>query len=199
MIEDMEYLPGETPLDPDEMDGLKFTHIETRGQLDELEQANIDNGMLWLGRQRNPNLLNDHFVRQLHEKLFGEVWQWAGTYRLTEKNIGIDPFQISVQLRQLLDNVHFWVENETYEPMEVAARFHHSLVYIHLFPNGNGRHARIMADALLEVLYGSDPIDWSGGYDLQRMNERRDQYINALRAADAGDYTLLFQFIGWKD
>lgn len=193
----MEYLSEETPLDPDEMEGLKFGHIETRGQLNELEQANIDNGILWLRRQKPPEILTDHFARKLHEKLFGEVWRWAGTYRQTEKNVGIDPLQISVSLRNLLDDVQFWIEHGTYEPIEAAIRFHHKLVYIHLFPNGNGRHARIMADAVLDNLYGVDPIDWSGGYDLQGMNVRRSQYIRALQAADGGDYGLLFEFAGY--
>lgn len=196
MIEDMEYLPGETPLDPDEMEGLKFDHVENRGQLNELEQANIDNGMLWLRRQNNPEILTDHFARKLHEKLFGEVWRWAGTYRQTEKNVGIDPIQISVNLRHLFDDALCWMEYGTYEPVEAAVRLHHKLVYIHPFPNGNGRHARIMADAVLESLYGVSPIDWSGGYNLQGMNVRRKTYIEALQAADGGDYELLFEFVG---
>lgn len=196
MIDDMEYPAGSTPLDPDEMEGLKFPHITTRGELDHLEQANIESGLLWLGRQKNPEILTDEFARKLHKLLFGDVWTWAGTYRLTEKSIGVDPLHISVRLRTLLDDVQYWVENGTYEPLEAAVRFHHSLVLIHPFPNGNGRHARIMADAVLEKVYGAGPIDWSGGYALGEMNERREQYITALRAADAGDYDLLFEFVG---
>jgi len=192
----MDYPEGATPLDPDEMEGLKYPHVTTRGQLDHLEQANIENGLLWLGRQKKPEILTDQFVRKLHKQLFGEVWKWAGSFRKTEKNIGIDPIQISIQLRNLLDDAQYWVDNETYGPMEAAVRFHHKLVYIHPFPNGNGRHARIMADAVLEKMYGVDQIDWAGGYDLQEMNERRNQYIAALRAADAGDYGPLFQFVG---
>src|SRR5690606_35031789 len=122
-------------------------------------------------------------------------WLWAGTFRLTEKNIGVDPFQIPVQLRALLDDVQFWVDNDTYDPVEAALRFHHRLVYIHPFPNGNGRFARFMADALLEKLYGEEAIDWYGGYDLQQMNERRADYIDALRAADGGDYRPLLKFV----
>ena len=136
--------------------------------------------------------------RTLHKRLFGEVWHWAGTFRLTEKNVGIAPVQISFQLRNLLDDVQYWVDFETYEPTEAAARFHHRLVYIHPFPNGNGRHARIMADAVLEKLYDVDRIDWEGAYDLGDMNDRRDQYISALRAADGGDYGPLFEFVGYE-
>jgi len=198
MIEDMEYVEGETPLDPDEMDGLRFSHITTRGQLNELEQANIDDGELWLKRQKNLDLLTDQFVRTLHKKLFGKVWSWAGTYRRTEKNVGVDPVQISVSLRHLLDDTQYWVENEVYSPIEAAARFHHRLVQIHPFANGNGRHARIMADLLLERLYRVEPINWTDGKNLQKDNDRRDDYIKALRAADGGNYSLLFDFVGYE-
>lgn len=192
----IEYPEGATPLDYDELEGLRFSHITTRGELDHLEQANIQNGLRWLTRHKSKDILSDQFARKLHLQLFGDVWVWAGKYRLTEKNIGVDPLQISVRLRQLLDDVQYWVEHGTYTPKEAATRFHHRLVYIHPFPNGNGRHARFYADALLEKVYGTDRIDWSGGHNLQQMNKRRHQYINALRSADAGDYSQLFEFVG---
>ncbi|HEY9134672.1 MAG TPA: mobile mystery protein B [Pseudomonadales bacterium] len=193
----MEYPEGATPLDPDEMEGLKYPHVNTRGELDHLEQANIEEGLIWAGRRRGGDVLDDQFVRTFHKRLFGQVWDWAGTFRRTEKNIGIDPLHISVQLRLLLDDVRFWIDDGTYDPAEIAVRFHHKLVYIHAFPNGNGRYARIMADLLMEEIFGLDPIDWSGGYDLQEMNERREAYIQALRAADGGDYGPLLDFAGY--
>ena len=199
MTLNMEYISGETPLDPDELAGLKFAHVTTRGELDHLEQANIEEGMQWLSRQRNADFLSDEFVRRLHKRLFGQVWNWAGSYRRTEKNIGIDPLHIAVQLRQLLNDVRYWKDHDTYPPIEAAARFHHMLVVIHPFPNGNGRFSRIMADVLLENLYGASPIDWAGGHDLQEMNDRRQDYIAALRAADGGDYGLLFEFVGYEE
>jgi len=185
-------------LDADEMEGLKFPHVTTRGELDHLEQANITAGLLWLNRTKDHDILNDQFVRNLHKRLFGEVWRWAGSYRIAEKNIGVDPRQINVQLRNLLDDVRYWVKNSTYNPIEGAVRFHHRMAYIHPFPNGNGRHARIMADALLEKVHKVQALDWSGGDDLQGMNERRKQYIAALRAADGGDYGPLFIFVGYE-
>lgn len=197
MAQDIDYPEGATPLDPDELAGLKFGHVTTRGELDHLEQANIQNGLQWLKRTRHSDVLSEKFVRTLHKKLFGDVWNWAGTFRQSEKNIGIDPIQIAIQLRVLIDDTRYWIDHETYPPVEVAARFHHKLVYIHPFPNGNGRHARIMADTILNKIYELDPIDWAGGYDLQSMNERRKQYIQALRAADQRDYRLLFSFIGY--
>ncbi len=196
MSEGMDCPDGVTPLDPDEMEGLHFKHISTRGELDQLEQANITEGMKWLAKQKNPDVLTEGFVCDLHERLFGDVWKWAGSFRKTEKNIGIAPFQIAIQLRQLLDDVRYWIENDTYPPKELAARFHHKLVSIHPFPNGNGRHARIMADAVLTKLMGEPAIDWAGGYRLESMNERRNEYIAALRAADRHNFSDLLKFVG---
>ncbi|RMB09046.1 mobile mystery protein B [Eilatimonas milleporae] len=192
----MDYPEGATPLDPDEMEGLKFRHITTRGELDHLEQANIQDGIAWLSRSREKDILTEVFVCKLHERLFGEVWNWAGSFRRTGKNIGVDPITISVELRILLDDMRYWVEHGTYPELEAAIRFHHRLVFIHPFPNGNGRHARIMADAVLQKIYGKALIDWAGGHDLQAMNERRKDYIAALRAADRSDYDPLFKFAG---
>lgn len=187
---------GATPLDPDEIAGLKFQHITTRGELDELEQANIEQGLRWLARRRGGDILDDGFLRTLHIRLFGDVWEWAGIYRLTEKNIGIDPFQIPEQLRAHLGNVRYRAEHDVFPPLEAAARFHHRLVQIHPFANGNGRHARIATDILLEDYYGHPPIEWASGFDLQSDNERRKAYISALRKADAEDFTELLAFIG---
>ena len=187
---------GTTPLDADELEGLRFKHVSTRGELNQLEQANILEGMDWLKKQKSPAVLTEDFVRNLHQKLFGKVWKWAGSFRETEKNIGVDPTQVAMQLRQLLDDTRYWIEHETYPPKELAARFHHKLVYIHLFPNGNGRHARLMADTLLTKLMAASSIDWAGGYSLENMNERRAQYIAALRAADKHDFSELLAFVG---
>ncbi len=192
----MDYPEGATPLDPDELEGIKFKHVTTREQLDHLEQANIQEGLRWLSRRKNADILNEAFVRELHKKILGEVWTWAGTFRKTEKNLGIDPSQIAVQLRMLLDDARYWIENKTYSPIETAVRFHHKLVYIHLFSNGNGRHARIMADAVLTKVLKLEPIDWASGQDLQEMNEHRHAYIQALQAADKGNYQPLMGFVG---
>ena len=190
-----EYPEGATPLDPNEIDGLKFKHITTREQLDELEQANIESGLQWLARYRG-DVLKDRFAVTLHKRLFGDVWDWAGSFRKTGKNIGVDPIHIEVQLRSLMDDARFWVENETYPASEAAMRLHHRLVQIHPFPNGNGRHARIMADTMLTRVYRTVPFDWAGGHDLQKMNQRRATYIAALKAADQGDIVPLLSFAG---
>lgn len=189
---------GATPLDPDELDGLRFKHVTTRGQLNELEQANVQNGLFWVKRRRKDEVLTEQFVRQLHLKLFGEVWSWAGSFRRTEKNIGVDPLQISVRLRALLDDAKYWSRNETYPALEAAARFHHRLVQIYCFANGNGRHARIMTDIFLGESLNHAPIDWAAGHDLLNSSDRRDAYIAALRSADAGAYEQLLFFVGAK-
>lgn len=190
---------GATPLDPDEMEGLRFAYVTTRGQLNELEQANITQTLQWLPRRRDGDILDDAFVRSLHKRMFGEVWRWAGTYRKREKNIGIDPLQIAAQTRALLGDVRYWVENGTYPPLEAAARFHHRLVKIHLFPNGNGRHARVAADILLRDHCAHPHIEWATGFDLQTDNTRRQAYIAALRAADAGDMAPLLAFVDLRN
>lgn len=195
MIEDLRYPEGATPLDPNELGGLKHKHITTQGELDQLEQANIESGLRWLGRQR-AHVLTDGFAITLHKRLFGDVWDWAGTFRTTGKNIGIDPIHIPVELRTLMGDAQYWADNKTYSPCEAAIRLHHRLVKIHPFPNGNGRHARIMADAVLDRVYKAKPIDWAGGHDLQKMNERRTAYIAALRAADQDDISPLLKFAG---
>ncbi len=195
MIGVMEYPEGATPLDPNELGGLKFKHITTREELDELEQANIEAGLRWLSRQRR-DVLTVNFVITLHKRLFGDVWDWAGAFRRTGKNIGVDPIYIGVELRTLMDDARYWADNKTYPSAEAAIRLHHRLVKIHPFPNGNGRHARIMTDAVLRRVYDAEPIDWAGGHDLQKMNDRRLAYIAALKAADQGDIGLLMTFIG---
>jgi Fic-DOC domain mobile mystery protein B len=193
-----EYPEGATPLDPDELGGLKFKHITTRVELDELEQANIESGLRWLARRRG-DVLTDDFAVALHKRLFGDVWDWAGTFRKSGKNIGIDPIHIPVEVRTLMDDARYWAEHKTFVPSEAAVRFHHRLVKIHPFPNGNGRHARIMADTVLARVYKAKPIDWAGGHDLQKMNDRRAAYIAALKAADNEDIGPLIAFIGPRE
>lgn len=195
MTVELEYPEGATPLDPDELGGLRFRHVKTQGQLNELEQANISSGMRWLARMRRKDILTDDFALELHRRLFGDVWDWAGEFRTTEKNIGVDPIQIAVQLRALMDDARYWVEHNTYAPIEAAVRLHHRLVLIHPFSNGNGRHARILADVVLERVYETTPIDWTAGVDLQHMNDRRKAYIIALKAADNHDIGPLLAFV----
>jgi Fic-DOC domain mobile mystery protein B len=191
----MDNLDGATPLDPDEMEGLKFPHIQTRGELNELEQQNIQDGYKWLTRQRkHKDILSERFLLDLHKQMLGKVWSWAGSFRRTEKNIGVDPLLIGVELRNLLEDAKYWVEHGTYNREEFAARFHHRLVKIHLFPNGNGRHARIVTDVILESILHVLPIKWSAK-PLDIEGEHRQNYINTLRSADNNNYQPLIEFV----
>jgi Fic-DOC domain mobile mystery protein B len=191
---DFDEQDGQTPLDPDEIAGLKATHLGTKGELNDWEQVNILAAVTWLGRVRQPDVLSEAFCRTLHKKMFDKTWSWAGTFRRSDKNIGCDWTQVSVRLRNLFDNVRYWVEHETFPPDEIAARFHRDLVWIHPFPNGNGRHSRMMADALLRSM-NEQPFTWGGGGTLVEAGNARAVYLAALRAADQGDYSLLLIFV----
>lgn len=195
MVIKLDYAPGQTPIDPDEMNGLIPQHITTQAELNQYEQANILTGQRWAfsARQRGKELLNEGFIRTLHRQMFDKTWRWAGTFRSTDKSIGIAWEQVSVKLRQLLDNTGYQIAEKTSEADEIAVRFHHSLVLIHPFPNGNGRHARMMADVLIKSL-GSERFSWGANADLGSDGETRRRYIHALRAADAGQFEDLFKF-----
>ena len=189
---------GATRLDPDEREGLRYPHVETRQELNTLEQQNILQGLNWLAKQRKfRDYLCEDFACELHRQLFGRVWRWAGQFRKTEKNIGIDPLHIGVQLRLLLDDTRYWAEHGTYNREEFAAHFHHRLVSIHPFPNGNGRHARIMTDVILERVLHQPPVVW-GADALLDENVNRQGYLAALRAADQHNYAPLIAFIANK-
>jgi Fic-DOC domain mobile mystery protein B len=186
------YATGATPLDPDEVAGLIPGHISTQGELNEWEQTNILEGVQWAARQRKRELLSEDFLRELHRRMFGKTWKWAGSFRQTDKNIGVDWRQISVQLRNLLEDVKVQIKLQSYLPDEIALRFHHRLVWIHLFANGNGRHARLAADLLAQKL-GRPAFTW-GGQSLVKANDARKSYLAALRAADVHVYAGLLVF-----
>lgn len=181
-----------TPLTAEEKDGLKLKWITLRSELNEAEARNIAQAQVWLMSNKNKDIYSDTFLRELHKKMFGDVWKWAGAYRTSERNIGVVPYQIPIKLMQLFDDVKFWIENKTYPNREIAVRLHHKLVQIHPFPNGNGRLSRLMADLVLEKLEGTK-LYW-GNTNLVNVSEVRSSYIAALRKADAGDYADLMEF-----
>jgi len=192
MTMNIDYPPGAPPLDADELACLIPSHITTQGELNEWEQLNIEQGEAWAQRQRK-EILDEGFVRQLHHRMLGETWSWAGGFRASDKNIGVEWQQIGVKLRDLINDVRYQIEHNTYPPDEMAARFHHRLVAIHPFPNGNGRHARMMADLLIQKL-GQPRFTW-GSKSLMDVTETRMRYIEALQAADGGDIGLLSNFV----
>ncbi|MBP6113106.1 MAG: mobile mystery protein B [Sphingobium sp.] len=180
-----------TPLTPEEREGLIPTYITLRRELNEAEQIGIADADRW-AFSRKRDVLDEAFLRSLHKRMFGKVWRWAGQYRTTARNIGVDAYRIGVELHQLLGDVRYWIENATYSPDEILARFHHRLVFIHPFPNGNGRHARLAAD-LLAVQLGQPRFTW-GRVNLTVPQETRRAYVAALRAADAHDIAPLLAF-----
>lgn len=188
-----DYPDGATPLDPDEVRGLLLSHITSRAELDRWEQENIAAAEMWALR-RVPDILTDGFIRRLHKRMFGTVWRWAGDFRTTGKNIGVPAWQIAGELRNLCADCAIWVERGAFSPDEIAVRFHHRLTVIHPFPNGNGRHARLMTDILLIHLLKQQRFSWGSG-NLVNAGDCRQQYINALRTADRHDYTALLAFV----
>lgn len=192
---DLDYLDGQTPLDEDEKDGLLIPAIATRGELDEFEQQNIEQAVAWsLGRSFKPDtVFTEAFLKSLHKRMYGNVWAWAGEYRNSNKNIGVDKWQIPTELRQLLDDVKYWVANNTYAPDELTIRFKHRLVSIHCFPNGNGRHSRLMADIVIEKIFKQPIYTW-GAADLVKQSDQQGAYLKAIKAADAGDIQPLINF-----
>ncbi|MDO8703520.1 MAG: mobile mystery protein B [Sulfuricaulis sp.] len=185
---------GATPLDPDEAEGLIPTHVTTREELNRLEQENIVKALQWLSTSRPRSILDEAFIRKLHRQMFGSVWKWAGKFRTSDKNIGVPKSHIGVELHKLCEDTKSRIEHASYPPDEIAWRFHHRLVSIHPFPNGNGRHARLATDLLLEKLLHRPPFTW-GGMSGVPQGEVRAAYLDALRAADKGNYGKLAEFV----
>ena len=192
---DLDYTDGQTPLEEEEKEGLLIPTIATRGELDEFEQQNIEQAVQWtLGHSfKREAVLTEAFIKKLHKRMYGGVWKWAGELRKSNKNIGVDKWLVPTQLRQLLNDTLFWMKNETFPPDEIAIRFKQRLVSIHCFANGNGRHSRLMADILIEKIYGRPVFSWGAG-DLVHQGEARKLYIKAVKAADSGDLLPLLHF-----
>lgn len=192
---DLEYIDGQTPLNEEEKEGLLIASIATRGELDEFEQQNIEEALLWIlsKKFKAEFVFTEEFIREVHKRMYANVWKWAGEFRKTNKNIGVDKFQITTALKYLLDDAKYWHENNIYEPEEIAIRFKHRIVSIHCFPNGNGRHSRLMADIIIEKIYNQTVFSW-GAKNLSNDNNNRSAYLKAVKRADLGDFSLLLAF-----
>jgi len=180
-----------TPLSDEERQDLKQKWAATKGELNDLEAKNIFKAQIWLLTNKT-DILNAAFLQKLLKKMFADVWKWAGKFRTSENNLGVAPYSVSSELKKLYDDAAYWIENKTYEPCEIAVRFHHRLVQVHPFPNGNGRISRIMADLILKRLNGKE-FDWCVSCLLE-PSEIRKNYIAALQKADNGDYSALLDF-----
>ena len=190
----LEYFDGQTALDEEEREGLLIGSLATRGELDMFEHHNIQEAVLWsIGRKLKPGMIfSEVFIKNLHKRMYGKVWGWAGDFRKTNKNIGVDKWQISISLKCLLDDALLWLENNIYPPDEFTIRFKHRLVAIPCFPNGNGRHSRLMADIIIEKIFKKPVFSW--GANVAQSTDARCSYLSAIRIAGRGDIMPLVNF-----
>lgn len=189
------YTDGQTPINEEEKEGLKIKSITTQRELDEFEQLNLEKALEWTihANLKPEKILTEKFIKDLHKKMYSDVWKWAGSFRKTDKNIGIKWTLIGLELKTLIDDTKYWIDNKTYSPEEIAIRFKHRIVAIHCFPNGNGRHSRMMADIIIESIFGKDIFSWQSS-NMVNADEKRKEYITALRAADNGNIQPLIEF-----
>ena len=182
-----------TPLTPDERAALIPSYVTLRSELNEIEQIGIDNAGEWVFARRRGDVLDAAFLCRLHKRMFADVWRWAGTFtKESNRNIGLDAWEIGPALRQMLGDVRYWIEHQSYTSDEIAVRFHHRLVWVHPFPNGNGRLSRLAADLLI-VQLGGERFSWGRG-NLVAIADLRRAYIEALRAADGEVIAPLLEF-----
>ncbi len=186
---------GDTTLTPEEQLDL-IPSLATRAQLNELERHTIHTARVWAMRPKTlarPDLVTDAFGRELHHRMFHGVWRWAGRYRTTEKNLGWTVPRLTEGIRNAFDDAQSQLLHTSYSLHEIAVRLHHRLVVIHPWPNGNGRHARLIADLLVASRSGA-PLTWGAGANLLTATETRARYLAALRTADEQNFTPLLAF-----
>jgi Fic-DOC domain mobile mystery protein B len=183
-----ENAAGQSPLDDDEKEGLLLRSISTMKELNEAEQLNVQRAVEWTLRRklRSGDILTEKFVRDLHKRMYGDVWRWAGSFRLTNKNIGVDKTMIAVDLTQMLGDANYWIEHQTFPPDEIAIRVKYGIVSIHCFPNGNGRHSRLLADVIASHIFKLPVFSWGDGDRLK--------YLQTLHEADMGNLDPLIKF-----
>jgi Fic-DOC domain mobile mystery protein B len=191
----LDYPDGQTPLDEDEKEGLLITTITTRGELDEFEQLGVERAIEWTMTRKLDlqEILTEDFVRELHNKMFADVWKWAGQFRTSNKNLGVDKNQIRIELKNLLDDCRYWIDHTVFSEDEIAVRFSHRIVTIHPFANGNGRHSRLIADILVSHGLARPHFSW-GSINLTAQGAARMAYLKALRESDRNDYQSLVEF-----
>jgi len=189
------YHEGQTPLSEEEKEGLLIKTVTTKGELDQFEQLNIEKAIEWTIHKKfkRDQILSEIFIKKLHKKMYDDVWRWAGEFRKSEKNLGIKWTQISVELKTLIDDTKYWIESKTYPPDEISIRFKHRIVSIHCFPNGNGRHSRIMADIFMESIFENKIFTWHQS-NMVKADKIRKKYITTLKEADKGNIKPLIDF-----
>ncbi len=186
---------GSTPIDPDEARELLLIHVNDREDLNRWEYQNIKEALIWLEKTKPKNILNQNFLRDLHVKMFGQVWKNAGYFRNRDMNIGVEWWDITTGLRNMFEDVKLWIENETFSSDEIVVRFHQRIVFIHPFTNGNGRLSRLITDLLIENVLNKKRFSWGGGVDLIHKSKMRKVYIRALKDADSFNFEPLINFV----
>ena len=186
------YTKGATPLSLDEIHNLIPKHLTHQHQLDEWEQYNIARAEMWIKSRKIKDILSIEFVKKLHRKMFCDTWSWAGVFRQRQTNIGVNSIYIQQELKILMDDIVYWQKNATFSTSVIGVRLHHRLVFIHPFPNGNGRFSRLFAD--LYLLNQNEPRFSWGRSNLAKDSAFRDRYLQALRLADKSDYNELSTF-----
>lgn len=188
-------LDGQTPIDDDEKAELRIRSISTRGELDEFEQLNIEKAVEWTMKRTLDirRILTEAFIKKLHKRMFGDVWVWAGEFRRSNKNIGVDKHRIGIEIKKLLEDCDYWIAHRVFSEDEIAVRFSHRIVSIHPFPNGNGRHSRLIADVLVSHGLKKPHFSW-GRTALASSGGARSAYIQALKEADENRYDALIRF-----
>lgn len=190
------YISGQTPLDEEEKRDL-IPSVIVREDLDAFEQENILEARKWVMQKSvlaKQDVFSEKCLLNVHKRMYGHVWKWAGRFRKTNKNIGVEYYRIPTELHSLLGDAKYWLEYHSYPITDLAVIFHHRLVKIHLFPNGNGRHARMCADIII-AKFGGEKLTWGGNSDLTKPDEIRKRYISALREADNGNYEPILAFV----
>jgi Fic-DOC domain mobile mystery protein B len=192
---DFDYPDGQTPLDEDEKEDLLITTITTRGDLDEFEQLGVEKAIEWSMKRTVglEQILTEDFVKELHKRMFENIWRWSGQFRTSNKNLGVDKNQIHIEVKKLCDDCRYWIDHKVFAGDEIAVRFSHRIVTIHPFSNGNGRHSRLIADILVSHGFGRPVFSW-GSINLAAQGVARSAYLRALRRADENDYQALIEF-----
>jgi Fic-DOC domain mobile mystery protein B len=191
----LDYADGQTPLDDDEKEGLLITTITTHGELDEFEQLGVEKAIEWTRKRRIAltEILTEEFVKELHKRMFQSIWKWAGYFRTSNKNLGVDKSEIRTELRKLLGDCTYWIDHRVFVEDEIAVRFSHRIVSIHPFANGNGKHSRLIADILVSHGLRRPPFTW-GSVNLTAKGAAHLTYLRALRHADENNYEELIKF-----
>jgi len=191
----LNYQEGQTPINEDEKKDLLIKSITTQSELDEHEQLNIEKAVEWIisTKFKSDDILTEQFIKKLHKKMYSDVWKWAVKFRKSEKNIGVEWVKIGIELKYLLDDTKFWIENKTFSHDEITIRFKHRLASIHCFPNGNGRHSRLMADIIIESIFEKEIFSWSNS-NMVKPDETRKKYISAIKEADNNNIIPLLKF-----